>query len=591
MNGKRVRSGIWCSKAFFRRVLVSCVAPVLLVAALPGGPAQAASPDNKISPLGINLGGINYWSAQMPFLNVFVSNSEWLTQDGKDWDTGEQKYLHVDANGWPMTLTSVNEPTPQKFNAVAVLMLRGLPETENGRYPAGKYIVSYQGEGTIDYDFDAKLVSRAPGEDIIEIKKPTDAGILLKIVRTDPNRNGNYIRNIQVVLAANASAVSAGQIFNPVFLNSLKNFRVLRFMDWLMTNGSTLSSWTNRPLPSNAFWGTRGGVPLEVAVKLANAVSADPWLNIPAMADKNYIEQMASLVHAQLSVTQKVYVEFSNEVWNSAFSQAAYATTQGHAAFPAGLGTAFEYNRSWYGMSVAQMCDTWKSVWGADSKRVVCVMAAQAANAWTATEALSCPLWAGGKPCSAHGIDAIAVAPYFGGPVPSSWTSHSDEGVDNVIASLTSQNDPMIPAGGWLAQASAWESAFIGAVASYKLPVIAYEGGQTFVAPVGDDKHFVDLYAAVNRDRRMGDAYATYLQQWKANGGGLFVVFQDQSGYTKYGEWGAVESVMQTLNPLSRTPPKWQALQNFIAANPCWWSGCTEAVSKVPTAPTSLSIH
>jgi hypothetical protein len=42
------------------------------------------------------------------------------------------------------------------------------------------------------------------------------------------------------------------------------------------------------------------GVPIETAVQLANAVSADAWMNIPVMADDNYINQIATLVHHQL---------------------------------------------------------------------------------------------------------------------------------------------------------------------------------------------------------------------------------------------------------------------------------------------------
>ena len=152
----------------------------------------------------------------------------------------------------------------------------------------------------------------------------------------------------------------------------MQNFRMLRFMDWLMTNDTTLSSWSNRPLQSNAFWGSPNGAPIEVAVQLANAVSADAWLNVPVMADDNYITQMATLVHSQLGKTQKVYVEFSNEVWNGIFTQYRYAVTQGQSVFASGLGSEFDYNRNWYGMRVAQTCDIWKSVWDRRESSCVC---------------------------------------------------------------------------------------------------------------------------------------------------------------------------------------------------------------------------
>jgi len=75
----------------------------------------------------------------------------------------------------------------------------------------------------------------------------------------------------------------------------------------------------------------------------------------------------------------------------------------------------------------------------------------------------------------------------------------------------------------------------------------------------------------------MAAAYTAYLGEWKANGGGLFMHFVDTYPPSQYGEWGALESTMQTVSPLSNAPSKWQALQNFILNQPCWWVGCAAA--------------
>jgi len=345
--------------------------------------AQAATTLNSQSPLGINLAGVSYFSGELPMLNIFHMNSQWITHSGSTWDTSEEQYLNLDANGYPVTLTTVNDPSAQKFNSVGVLLFR-LISTPNGYYPAGQYVVLYDGQGTLTYGFDASLVSQSAGRNVINVAAPSAAGIDLRITATDPNHTGNYIRNIRVVKAENEAALTAGQVFNPTFLNLIQKFRVLRFMDWFATNGSIVSSWSSRALPSNAFWGTPSGVPIEVAVQLANATSADAWLNVPHMADDNYITQMATLVHQQLGSTQKAYVEFSNEVWNGAFAQYQYAVNQGQALWPTqpGGGGGYGWNRNWFGMRTAQMCDIWKSVWGADSNRLVCVLGAQAANTY-----------------------------------------------------------------------------------------------------------------------------------------------------------------------------------------------------------------
>jgi hypothetical protein len=563
------------------------------------GAARAATPFNAQSAMGINLAAVSYYASEQPFINSFVTSEQWITHSDAAWDTKEEKYVNLDANGWPITLKSINEPTTQQFNSLGVLFLLGMPNTPNGVYPAGQYIVMYDGKGKLSYGLDAVLVRRSPGRDVINVT-PSSKGIDLRIVETDPH---NYLRNIKVVTAANEAAAKAGQILNPAFLKLIQNFRALRFMDWFLTNGSTLSSWTDRPIPTNAFFGTSKGVPIEIAVQLANAVSADAWMNVPVTADDNFIRQMATLVHSQLGSTQKIYVELSNEVWNSAFSQSKYAVDRGKALWPTRSSSHgdYEYNREWFGMRTAQMCDIWRLVWRSD-RRLVCVLGAQAAWSFSATEALKCPYWTQGAPCSGHAIDAVAIAPYMGGAVPSAWTSQADGGLTNLFQSLYSQNDPttddesyfsrilrrlsrsgtMIPAGGFIAQDAAWEKDFITNLAPYKLPLLAYEGGQNFAD--GTTNALNTLYMAANRDSRMGQAYTRYFQQWKNGGGQLFMHYSDIGVESKYGSWGALESIMQTTTPLSSAPPKWQAIQNFISGNPCWWPGCSGTIGAGQTA-------
>ena len=93
-----------------------------------------------------------------------------------------------------------------------------------------------------------------------------------------------------------------------------------------------------------------------------------------------------------------------------------YATEQGQAMWPNGGVSPFLFNRNWYGMRTAQMCDIWKSMWGPDSSRVICVLGAQGGgNSGTAKQSLDCPLWTGDRECAVletH-INAVAIASYF----------------------------------------------------------------------------------------------------------------------------------------------------------------------------------
>ena len=56
-------------------------------------------------------------------------------------------------------------------------------------------------------------------------------------------------------------------------------------------------------------------------IDLGNELEKDIWLNIPHLADDAFVRAMAEAVRDSLDPALKVYVEFSNEVWNSQFSQ------------------------------------------------------------------------------------------------------------------------------------------------------------------------------------------------------------------------------------------------------------------------------
>jgi hypothetical protein len=289
---------------------------------------------------------------------------------------------------------------------------------------------------------------------------------------------------------------------------------------------------------------------------------------VPHEATDDYIVHMATLTHERLGTHQQVYVEYSNEVWNGDFPQFAYATARGKAMWPKG-GSDFTVNQNWYGMRTAQTCDLWKSVWGKDAARVVCVMAAQAANPWTGAQSMSCRLWtgAGHAPCASHGIDMLAIAPYFFVDPKPSWLGNADGGLASLFAAIENSGLPT---------SSRWEAAYKAMLAPYKMALTAYESGQSLVGfpAYKDGSAIVNLYIAANRDSRMASAYTAMLNDWKANGGQLIMMYADIGGPSQYGEWGALESVLDTVSPLERAPPKWQALQNFISHNSCWWPGC-----------------
>src|ERR1700737_2570954 len=83
---------------------------MVVVTVLAASPAWTATSANENSPLGINLLQVNYYSAEQPFLDIFKTNGGFSTQNSSGQGTSEEKYLNLDANGWPISLKAVNNP-------------------------------------------------------------------------------------------------------------------------------------------------------------------------------------------------------------------------------------------------------------------------------------------------------------------------------------------------------------------------------------------------------------------------------------------------------------------------------------------------
>jgi chitodextrinase len=156
------------------------------------------------------------------------------------------------------------------------------------------------------------------------------------------------------------------------FVSDLTPYSVLRFMDWGPTNGSEFVNWSSRipktadhynvtvPLTNGDGSTTTGrGVAYEWQIDLCNKASADMWINIPHKASDDFVRQLARLIRDNLTDRKKVYVEYSNEVWNWGFQQTHYADAQGQArgfvgSYPFKGNTV--YINAWWGYYVYRSC-------------------------------------------------------------------------------------------------------------------------------------------------------------------------------------------------------------------------------------------
>lgn len=507
------------------------------------------------SPLGTNLAGIADWSGDYPFINIFKASRPWLSGTASTWD--DKRSVNVDAQGWVKSL--------QRGQIVRTVLLTDY------QYPTGKYIVLYDGQGSLEYWKDAKKLGNEsrPGRDVVEVTQ-TGGPFHLYITQTNPS---NYIRNIRVIMPGGTCASnryklaqSVGDcptgdylsfeqhyqtlVFHPTFLTRLKNYSTIRFMDWMATNNSEQQKWSDHPQLSDARW--REGVPVEVMVSLVNLLDIDPWFTLPHKADDDYLRRFAALVKEKLEPGRKVYIEYSNEVWNGQFAQYTYAAERGTA-----LGLSTDRHRAalyYYSKRSQEMFGIWQQAFGGTS-RLERVMAMQAANSWTAEQVL-------GYGNAATTTDALAIAPYFG-DIP-----RDQKAVDTILRTPFNRYFDYIETT-LLEQARDKISSNKAVADKFGVRLIAYEGGQHFTAGRGLENNTAlsDRFDAVNRDPRMKDLYTKYLNIWKEEGGELFAHFTNSARWSKWGRYGALEYPTQP----SRDAPKWVALQTFIRTTPKWW--------------------
>jgi hypothetical protein len=512
------------------------------------------------SALGTNLNAISYFTTQAPFVDLMKTASAWVSGDAVTWDNRQP--LDLDDNGWVRSLV------PGQV-ARTTLAVEG--------YPAGEYLVRYKGEGTLYFDQAASIVpgSQRPGELLIALT-PARKALAMHVLATSPE---NYLREIQIIMpggvcegdpfrhAASApdcsgrflsfAEYSRSLVFNPVFVDRLRAYSVVRFMDWMKTNGNgatpnPVSSWSQRTPLSYRTWTKESGAPVEVMIALANRVGAHPWFNMPHVSDDAYAHNFALAVKARLDAALGVYIEHSNEVWNAIFPQYAYAVVQGAAQNPAIDAMQYHALRS---RTVGKI---FEQVLGA--QRAVTLLGAQAGNSWTATRGLDYLKTRFGG--SAAGIDAVAIAPYFGvTPDPSNAATFASMTLDALFSYAGATLLPM--------SATAIQDYRVMA-SRYDVKLIAYEGGQHMVGVRGaeNDPLLTELFHGFNRDPRINQLYLDYFAEWKRSGGELFVHFTDVAPYTKWGAWGSLEYAAQPR----AAAPKFDALQTFIEQNAVWWA-------------------
>ncbi len=402
---------------------------------------------------------------------------------------------------------------------------------KSGHAPPGQYICTWAGTGSVRFSGDAASNKTGPNSAAVTVSTG-DAGINMQKV--------GDVTDVSLIRVEHEMRASP---FQPEYLDRLKPFKVLRFMDWANTNNSSDSRWLSRTRKGITTQAGKDGVAIEYMVQLCNELGADPWFCMPHLADDDYIRRYAELVRDRLHPDATIYLEYSNEVWNSQFGQHDYMRTLagGKDSFSDGFFAAW-----------AERCrktfEIWSEVFGEDaSRRLVRVAAVQLQNPWVAKQLL---------PRLNGQFDAIAPSAYFGITRAQTKTLSAATTADGLLdlceKNIRDDNRGWFQAHGDFAKQ--W-SAKLGR----PVRLIAYEAGQHLSANGDENVPYYDALIAAQSNPRMYDLYLMNMRAFEQAGGDLFVAFNDVGAPGRYGSWGHLEYQNQPTNDA----PKYKALIDY----------------------------
>lgn len=505
----------------------------------------AAQPDPCKFNLGTNLAGPVDWGSEWPFVNIMkysrtwiTFNSEWVENGVNPWDTDVLDSIPCDADGYPLQL-----PFPVQGTETSQIIRTVWANTES--LPSGTYVVLWDGIGEIEVGFDAINVTQT-GPNRLEFTLTPGVNDIFYLAITQ-SQLGNHVRNIRVLLPGTETTYATNP-WESNWLNKLEPFKTIRFMDWGYTNNSEMQQWSQRTHKSDYTWTQKSGVPYEYWIRLCNLKDADAWVCIPHLADSTYIAELAELFRDSLEPGRRIYVEYSNELWNWMFQQAQYGLT-------------INTNLSWperLGPKIASVMEIWHSVFGADTSRLIGVMGCQ--HAWfDIGDRIYQQIETIGK---SYLIDAISPAAYMGLCSDSLALLGTNATGQNILD--IARNCTFDPADYWM---QGWHNHAQLAQEKNKR-LVFYEGGQHFTPePFGS----IQPYCQALIDCQILPGMYNLYQQ-------LFDTLQSLSNDTmlfmnfsfigprgcQYGSWGVLENQFSQSAPYNLTAPKYQAILDQI---------------------------
>ncbi len=231
----------------------------------------------------------------------------------------------------------------------------------------GTYRLSFTGRATVELAWGTatlrnQVYDAATNTTTADLDYPSADDYALLIRFTGTLGGVRNVRLMRPIAPGSGTSYAPGTLFTDQFKAALAPFSTLRFMDFTAANWNQQATWSERVPPeaasfqrSGASYGWQGkGAAWEYVIALANETHKDAWICVPAHADDDYVLQLARLFHdgnpaagfTPLGPDLKLYVEYSNEVWNWGFEQATYNDQQAAAELAAGDPYGYNYDGS-----------------------------------------------------------------------------------------------------------------------------------------------------------------------------------------------------------------------------------------------------
>ncbi len=479
------------------------------------------------------------------FVDVVKENYRWTAVSSGEPLTSDQ----VDANGWPAVDAtyildyrpvaewsgSIDDPEVYRID---------MSGTYHGSFRGRAYVRGSAGgrvQGLV-YDSNDNMTSF----DWVVSGPPGEGHGLFVITFTETKRTpdsslGSGLSHFKMIRPGYAA--DSSQTFTDDLLAALTDaqFGVIRFMNFTATNGAdpdfpAQMEWAHRKCPTDAAQqriaplNKRDGAAWEYVIELANTVHMDAWINVPVSASKDYVTQLATLFKTALDPNLNLYVESSNEVWNTApaFGQSRYNAAQAQS-----LGIDKNENHARRTIELAKIFAT---VFGPNSLngRVRVILCSHKPMLKWWVEPMLQYIKSHFGPPSDY-IYAIACQTYFTGG------HDAGESVAKILADCRANIAGQIDESGGVNQAGRVQ--WIQKAAAWGLPggFCSYEGGPDHGG--GSTTNLANRILA-ERSPEMGEILKyNFGNAFFALGGNIAMQFTLSSAYNRYGCWGLTDDI------------------------------------------------